>query len=41
VSDHSSECEIQRFDPDVGAEVLVGLGPYDAEAHAEEPCSQR
>jgi SHS2 domain-containing protein len=30
-----SECEIRRFDPDAGAEVLVGVGPYDAEAHAE------
>ena len=30
-----SECEIRRFDPDLGAEVLVALGPYDAEAHAE------
>jgi SHS2 domain-containing protein len=30
-----SECEIRRFDPDTGGEVLVGLGKYDAEAHAE------
>jgi SHS2 domain-containing protein len=30
-----SECEIRRFDPETGAEVLVGVGPYDAEVHAE------
>ncbi len=29
-----SECEIRRFDPETGAEVLVGLGAY-TEAHAE------
>ncbi len=30
-----SECEIRRFAPDLGAEVWVSLGRYDAEAHAE------
>jgi SHS2 domain-containing protein len=27
--------EVARFDPDTGAEVLVELGPYDPELHAE------
>jgi SHS2 domain-containing protein len=30
-----ASCETLVFDPERGAEVLLGVGPYDPEAHAE------